>query len=134
MTDVTRNRKAAANGTAGEQAALLWLKTRRPQTRVKILNSLLDLLLDNTTAEIKTCAEFIAAPEKTGRRAGRFLLNEDQHANLTDSDGLYIFVVLRETRPPIIWASRAVDVPFNRQISWTVAIKKRHLSNKNKEV
>lgn len=118
MTTTTRNRKAREDGDLGEAIALKWITDLSPSARVKVLNTLFDMVINDRYVEVKTCAEEISAPGKNPFRPGRFTLHPDQHLQLVKNDGFYLFVVLRIAKPPAIWLAAAKTVYYHRQIAW----------------
>lgn len=118
------NKSVRANGRKGERAALRWLRSQENTPLIEVLNDLIDLFIDGKYIEIKTCSERIAAPGAIDGRAGRFTIEKAQHNVLVDTDGSYLFVILRGRQQPYIWFQKAVDVYYHQQISWTTLYKK----------
>jgi hypothetical protein len=120
-----RNKTAARHGWQGEREALAWLETLTSPENIQVINTLLDFTCLDTFVEVKTCAQHIKTEYLGETRAGRFTFNADQHMHLTTHDGYYLFVVLREASPSLIFLVRARNLVYHRQLAWTTALKYR---------
>ncbi len=122
MTTVTdRNRSIRKNGRAGERAAITWLRQLSPSLYIQVVNELLDLVVRDRYVEIKTCNASITASQPPYHRVGRYTLRKDQHTILTETDGYYLFVVLYNRQKSTVFLVAARDLPYHRQIAWSVA-------------
>ncbi len=123
MTSAKTYRKIRKNGQQGEVYARRWLRGQMLAPHIEVLNDLIDLYVNNTYVEIKSCSESVVGDHPDQRRPGRFTIEKAQHDVLVNTNGCYLFVVLRQNNPPHLFLVRAEDVEWRRQIAWTVVIK-----------
>jgi len=86
------NALAKANGIRSENVFGNYMKTKN--YHVKQLNDLIDMVVDGSYVEIKSCQDYILdRSHKNVVRKGRFVLDEEQHEFLVGHDGYYVFVL-----------------------------------------
>lgn len=111
---IDRNTMASQNGLFCEEYA------KRMFPGLVWKDELCDAEYGNVPVDIKGCEAWYARndmPNAT-RRAGRFTLLEEQHAELMEKGGFYLFIIhIGELIVKSILVS-ASKIPFHRQVSW----------------
>ena len=125
MNTRKRNKTAVTHGWLGEREALAWLESLTSPENIQVINTLLDFICLDTLIEVKTCAKKIKTEYLGKTRTGRFTFNDMQDAMLKHHDGYYLFVVLRETFPSLIFLVRARNLLYHGQLAWTTTLKYR---------
>ena len=144
-TTSQRNKKCQMHGEQGEQTALEYLTAHAHGVKVDMINGLLDMLIQDTHIEVKSCSDIIVREGEHKHRHGRFTILSQQHEELVKTDGYYLFVVFsvsdlrldEETyhlydpdapqrpliKPVKIFMVRARSMPYYHQVTWTTAQK-----------
>jgi len=118
------NRRARENGERGEDEAVKLLNNHEKARDVERVNNLLDLIVDQTWIEVKTCqAQTVDHSIKNGRRGGRFVFNLRQHEALTRQGGMYMFIVLKDQELFKHRLMYARDIEFKNKLTWSKVIK-----------
>lgn len=131
MNNSEKYKTIRAHGQTGEKKARRWLKKQAPDAKIIRLNDTLDLLTQDTYIEVKTCTNRITDPKNIFGRAGRFTFEQAQHEELCRLGGCYLFVILHERSPSIIFLCRACNIPFHKQLAYTTTLKYRKLTDIN---
>lgn len=119
------NSQAKNNGNWGEQRALPILE--RIFTDLEYRNDIIDFYAENgIPIEVKTCKFKIGRESEHGRktlfRAGRFVLDKDQHQILQNQNGFYLFLVKDGDLLVKANLMKAKDLTFTRNISWGMVV------------
>jgi hypothetical protein len=116
---IVSNTKARHNGEWAENTAKETLETLC--YNVEVLNHTIDLRINRKVAvEVKSCQANIKARERSGRRrSGRFALEKEQHNELADQNGLYLFIVHNENVVHRMWFAPAKLLDFQPRPTWT---------------
>lgn len=116
---VDRNTTASQNGLFCEEYV------RRMFPGLVWKGELCDAQYGNIPVDVKGCEAWYSREDKphATKRAGRFTLIEEQHAELIAKNGFYLFVVhIGELIVKSILVS-ASKISFHKQVSWTTVLK-----------
>ena len=113
MTD-EHQEKAYQNGKKAEREAVPFLQ--RLFDTVELIDAGYDFLADNSIPiEVKSCQEWQAtAHTTTGRRHGRFILMENQHQDLIQNNGLYMFIIHEDDGRVQVRLKRPHSITYRR--------------------
>ena len=114
-----RNTAIRLHGEAAEKIALDLFRSKDFNGCVTVLNELIDLIVNFKYVEVKSCQQTILNSSRQSVRKGMFTLYKHQHAELEDMQGYYLFIVLKDTVMVKIKLSRAKEITYQNQITWS---------------